>query len=106
MHDCPADGHPAWRGPGSRTSRAASVRGPGGAVEPLGQAASLEVLQLQEGAAIVVADVVDLHDVGVAEPGDGLGLGQEACGSLRGGVGAGQDRLQGEGRLSRIWRAL
>ena len=38
---------------------------------------------------------VDLHDVGVLQPGDGLGLGQEADRGEGVGVGSGQDHLQG-----------
>ena len=47
----------------------------------------------------MLADVVDLDDVGVLEPGDGLGLGQEADGGLGAGVRAGQDHLQGDGAV-------
>ena len=43
-------------------------RRPGGAVEPLCQAAPLDVLQLDEGAALLLAEVVDLHDVRVPQP--------------------------------------
>ena len=42
------------------------------------QAAALDVLQLEERQAVGLADVVDLDDVGVLQPGDRLGLGQEA----------------------------
>ena len=41
----------------------------------------------------------DLDDVGVLEPGDRLGLGEEAGGGLGRGVGAGQDHLQGAGAV-------
>ena len=47
----------------------------------------------------MLADVVDLDDVGVLEPGDGLGLGEEAGGGLGAGVRAGQDHLQGDGAV-------
>ena len=53
---------------------------PGGAVEPLVQAAPLDVLQLEEGEAVGLARVVDLDDIGVLEPGDRLRLAQEADG--------------------------
>jgi hypothetical protein len=43
----------------------------------------------------VVPQGVDLHDVGVLEPGDGLGLRQEAGAELGAVVLAGQDDLQG-----------
>ena len=46
-----------------------------------------------------LADVVDLDDVGMLQPGDGLGLAQEADDRLGAGVRAGQDHLQGAGRL-------
>ena len=74
-------------------------RRPGGAVEPPVQAAALDILQLEEGQAVGLADVVDLDDVGVLEPGDGLGLGEEADGGDGVGVGAGQDHLQGAGAV-------
>ena len=54
------------------------LRRPGGAVELPVQAAAGHVLQLEEGQAVGLADVVDLDDVRVLEPGDRLGLGQEA----------------------------
>jgi hypothetical protein len=41
----------------------------------------------------MLVDVEDLDDVGVLEPGDGLGLGEEAVGGLLPGVRAGQDHL-------------
>ena len=40
------------------------------------KAAALDVLQLEEGEAVGLAYVVDLHDIGVLEPGDGLRLAQ------------------------------
>ena len=64
-----------------------------------------DVLQLEEGQAVGLADVVDLDDVGVLELGDGLGLGQEADRGDGVGVGAGQDHLQAQGRFRRTWRA-
>ncbi len=42
------------------------------------QAAAVDELQREERPAVVLADLVDLHDVGVLQPGDGLGLGAEA----------------------------
>ena len=74
-------------------------RRPGRAVESTVQAAAVDVLQLEEGQAVGLADVVDLHDVGVLQAGDGLGLGQEADGGLGAGMGAGQDHLQGAGAV-------
>jgi hypothetical protein len=58
------------------------------------QAAAGAELQREEGQAVVLADLVDLHGVGVRQPGDGLGLGLEALPRLRRGVGAVQDHLQ------------
>ena len=49
------------------------------------QAAAGRVLQDQVAHPLVFADLVDLHDVGVLEPGRGLGLGLEPGG--RAGVG-------------------
>ena len=46
--------------------------------ELLRQAAAVDELQGEEGPAVVLADLVDLHDVGVLQAGDGLGLGAEA----------------------------
>ena len=57
------------------------------------------ILQLEEGQAVGLADVVDLHDVGVLQAGDGLRLGQEADGGLVVGMGTGQDHLQGAGAV-------
>ena len=51
--------------------------GPGGAVESLVEAAAGQVLELEVGEAADRADVVDLHDARVAEPGDRLGLAPE-----------------------------
>ena len=42
----------------------------------------------------MVADLVDLHDVDVLQPGDGLGLGQEAGQLVVVGVGPGEHHLQ------------
>ena len=79
--------------------------GPGGAVESLVEAAAGQVLELEVGEAADRADVVDLHDARVAEPGDRLGLAPEPRRGGRGEVGAGQDHLQGtaavEGELVR-----
>src|SRR5262249_5051347 len=43
---------------------------------------------------LVLADLVDLHDVGVLQWGEGAGLLAEAGELLRAGVGPGQDHLQ------------
>ena len=67
---------------------------PGGAVEPAVEAAALDVLELEERQAVGLADMADLHDVGVLHPRDRLGLGQEADDRLGVGVGTGQDHLE------------
>ena len=64
------------------TSLAASRGGRGDAVEPAGEAAAVDVLHLEVGKSVVLADVKDLDDVRVLEPGDRLGLGKEPGGSL------------------------
>ena len=93
----------------ARASASTSVGGPprrpGRAVEPLVQAAAVDELQREVRQAVGLADLVDLHDVGVLQAGDGLRLGQEAGGGLGVGVGAGQDHLQGTRRLRRTCRA-
>jgi hypothetical protein len=67
----------------------------GDALEFLGQAAAVDVLQGEERRPVPLADLVDLHDVGVPQGGDRLGLRVETSQVLRAGVGAGQDHLQG-----------
>jgi hypothetical protein len=69
------------------------------AVEVLGQAAAVEVLQREERETVVLADLVDLHNVGMVQPGHRLGLGAEAGQVFRLGLGAGQDHLQGDEAL-------
>ncbi len=54
------------------------ARGPGPAVQAVRQAAALGPLQGQEGPALVAADLVDLHDVGVPHPRRQLRLQPEA----------------------------
>jgi hypothetical protein len=65
-----------------------------GAVEVVCQAAAGTELEREERQAVVLADLVDLHDVGVVQAGDGLGLGAEAVPVGRAGVAARQDHLQ------------
>src|SRR5262249_44994607 len=69
--------------------------GPGHAGELPLQAAAVHELQAEVGPALVLADLVDLDDVGVLEPGGGLGLGLEAGQVVRAAEVAGQDHLQG-----------
>ena len=80
-------------------------RRPGSAVDRLVEAAAGHVLELEKRQAVDLADGVDLDDVGVLEPGDGLSLAPEPEECVGIGVGAGQDHLQGTGRLSRTCRA-
>ena len=63
------------------------------------QPAAIDVLQRQVGAVVVLADLVDLDDVGVLEAGDGLGLDVEAGQLGRAGVDARQHHLQGDHAL-------
>ena len=72
-----------------------TLRRPGNAIELSVQAAAGDILELQERQAIGLADVVDLHDVRVLEPGDRLGLRQEPGTNLGVGMGTGEDHLQG-----------
>jgi hypothetical protein len=94
VHDPLAVGH--VDGPGQRLDqRGRLARGPGGAVEPVRQAAALDPFHGQERPALVVTDLVDLHDVGVPHPRRQLRLQPEP--QLLGGGRelAGQHHLQG-----------
>src|SRR5947207_1000147 len=74
-----AAGRAAWGAPPSRSSR----------LPPL------EQFQGKERQTVRLADLVDLKDIGMAEPGDGLSLGEEALAVL-GLVGVGgPDHLHG-----------
>ena len=53
-------------------------RRPRRAVEPVGQAAPGDVFHLEVRAAVAVAEGEDLDDVGMVQPRDRLGLGQES----------------------------
>ena len=61
-----------------RTSAAASRGGQRPAPQPLRQRAALAQLHREVRLPVVGAALEDLHDVGVVQPGDRLGLGQEA----------------------------
>ena len=69
-------------------------------LEAVGEAPPFEHLERDEGAAVGLADIVDLDDVGMAEPGDGLGLDQEPLAMLgagracRRGSSSGDDPVQ------------
>ncbi len=72
-------------------------RGPlglGGRGDPTLQTSSFEKLQRDVGQAVGLADIVDLHHVGMPEPGDGSGLDPEPGQVLRGRVVARPDHLE------------
>ena len=77
-----------------------------GAVATIVETAAVDVLELQVGPAVVIAQVVDLDDRRVFQARDGLGLGQKAGRGLGPGVGAGQDHLQAQIRFRLTWPAL
>ena len=60
------------------------------------QAAAGAELQREERLALVLADLVDLDDVGVLQAGDGLRLGAEAVALVAPGMAAGQDHLESD----------
>ena len=81
-------------------------RGPGGAVEPQGEAAPLDILQDQIRMPVALTDFVDLDDVRVLQPGDGLRLGAEA-GTLLGAAWRRAGSSSGRpGGSARVCRAL
>lgn len=55
----------------------------GRAVELLGQATSTYILQGQNGAAVMVTNFINLHDVSIIKVGDGFGFGSGSA-TLRG----------------------
>jgi hypothetical protein len=65
----------------------------------LGQAAAVHELQREERQAVVRADLVHLHDVGVLEAGHCLRLGPETGQLLLPRVRAGQNHLRGHGAV-------
>ena len=75
-------------------------------VQLLRQAAPLAIFEGKVGQTVVLADLVDLHDVRMMEPGHGLGLGQKTGAIAFIGVGPGEDHLQSddavEARLPRL----
>ena len=96
-------------GPGQRLDQRAPPRAAAAACRAsfCVQAAAVAELQREERQAVVLADLVDLHDVRVLQPGDGLGLGAEAGQLVRAGVAAGEDHLQGDDAVrASICRAL
>ena len=66
-------------GPGQRDQQLGGLpAGLGRAVQAIGQRSPLQELERHEGQVVDLADLVDLNDVGMAELGDGLGLGAKA----------------------------
>ena len=87
----------AWTARASVTISSAAWR-PGWGV-PASRSARLpafEQLQRDERQAVDLADLVDLDDVGMAEPGDGLGLDPEAGEVVGAGLAAAADHLEGD----------
>ena len=76
--------HPTRR-PGRRLGHAA---------DRLGEAAAFDELEREERPTVLLAHFVDLDDVGVLEPRDGLGLGAEAGRLGHAGVAPRQDHLE------------
>ena len=74
--------------------------------DPLVETAPLDELQREIRPAFVLAGLVNLHDVGMRELGDGLGLGAEPRQAHRSDVRPGQDHLQGDQALQPPVRAL
>ena len=62
----------------------------------LGKAASIDVFERQKGGSVVLVDLMNLHDIGMLQVSDGLGLGSETHRLDRPGVGAAQNHLQGD----------
>ena len=67
----------------------------GPAVDAVGQRAALDVFEGEERPAALVADTVNLDDVGVPQPRDGLGLGPKPLHIGRTGMAAREDHLEG-----------
>jgi hypothetical protein len=88
------------------TSSARLPGRPGRAVQPPVQAAAVDIFQLEERQTVGHSDVVDLHDVGVLEAGDGLGLGQEKDDRLVVGIGTRQDHFQHTGAVQQEFPRL
>src|SRR5262245_50487081 len=66
------------------------------ALEPARQAAAAAELQREVGQAVVLADFVDLDDVGVLQPRDRRRLAAKAVEAFVIGVAAGEDHLEGD----------
>jgi hypothetical protein len=82
-------------GPGERLDQLRRrSRWPGCAVEPVRQAAAVHEFQREERPTFRLANLVNLHNVGVLQVGDGFGLGAKAEQVRFSRVTAGQDHLQ------------
>ncbi len=68
----------------------------GCAVEAVGQTAAVDELEGEEGQAVLLADLVDLHDVGMLQAGHRLGLGLEAGQGVGAGVVGGEHHFEGD----------
>ena len=88
------------------TNRAASRGGNGRAGQFAVEAAAGAELQGEEGLALVFADLVDLYDVRVMQPGDGFRLGAEAGQVLGAGVAPARIILRATTRFRARCRAL
>jgi hypothetical protein len=66
------------------------------AVDPLFQAASLDEFEGKIGAAFVLADIVDLHDVGVLQARCGLSFREKSFAIVGSRVRPGQDHFEGD----------
>ena len=87
------------RRPASPPARRPAGPAEGVAGDALGQAAALDELHGEVRPAVELADVVDLHDVGVPQAGHRLRLAPEPLPLARAGEGAGQQHLQGDGAV-------
>ncbi len=97
----------AWIGTGQQVHELGRARGPaGGCRRGCGPGSRLDEFERQVRPAFVLADLVDLHDVRMLEPGDRLGLAAESVELSRRRVGAAKSILSATSRFSRRCRAL
>ena len=78
LADLPHEGEDLLDGDAGREGRPALRGGLLLPIDVVAEVASLQVLHREEVAAVLLSDLVDLHDVGVLEAGGGLGLAREA----------------------------
>ena len=70
-------------------------------MQELRQASAFDIFQGEKWPAFVLADLVDLHDIGMTQPGDGPGLGVKA-GQIAGGAAQPcQHHLDGDSAIQR-----